>query len=192
MSLKVVAGGRRPSQLITPYSVESIGLGLTSGLGYLSTGGSTTWGVNSTAIFVPFALTETVIVDKVFTANGGATAGTWDIGVYDNASTPNRLFSAAQSNANVAITQSGTSVLQERDITNYGLAPGNYYLAMVMSNNSGTIISKRTVAGTNIMCAAMGCAQMASASPLPTTATFATYALVALPIFGISARSLAA
>ena len=175
---------RRPSLLITPFSPESVGQEMTNLTGAApGAGGSAGYPSANRALYFPFTLLDPFIIDKMFWANGTVVSGNVDVGVYDSASTPNRLVSTGTT------AQATVSVLQEVNITNYTLSPGTYYLAIACDNVTATFWRTTQAAASLEVC---GAAQQATAFVLPTTATFATIAGAYVPWFGISARSLAA
>ena len=136
------------------------------------------WPAANLAIYIPFRVSAPVLVTQMFTTNGSTVAGNVDIGIYDVAGT--RLVSSG------ATAQSGTSALQAYDITDTLLAPGQFYLACSLSDGTATIARVATSAQ---FLRAFGCAQEASAHPLPATATFATMAQAYLPIIGLTTES---
>lgn len=158
------------SLLISPGAPEALGNEL-NGLG--ATTASGTWPVANKAIFVPFEVFEPITIVKLFVENGTAVSGNIDVGIYDFKGT--RLVSSGST------AQSGTSAIQEFDITDTLLLPGLYYLACVLDNTTGTLFRWSP---SSSLCKALGVCEQTSAFPLPSTATFAmpTSALVP-PLF---------
>jgi hypothetical protein len=144
-----------------------------------TTQGNMTWPAANTAIFVPLSIPFYFPVAKVFWCNGSPANANCDVGLYtwDGA----RIFSlgsTAQGSASIAQFASlATPVL---------LAPGDYYMALACSGSSTNIFANTAVSAANGRIA--GLRQMASALPLPATATFATYAGTGIPLFGVSKR----
>lgn len=151
----------------------------------LITGGagsaSTVWPAASTAIFVPFSVATPFLIQKVFVQNGATVAGNVDIGVY---TTGGSLLAHTGATA-----QAGVSSTQEIALSLH-LNPGQYYMALVSDSATATVIAHN--AAIAALWRACGVYQMATASPLPATATFAVMAQTLMPIFGIAQRSLVA
>ena len=143
-----------------------------------ATTSSTAWGSATLAIYVPVICDGPFTVVKFWTSNGTNAIGTTYVGLYD--ASGNLLLSA---NA----TQSGTSTLQEFDVTDTLFPAGRYYIALSSNNAAATFAAYP--ANSDDACIISGLAQEASAT-LPTTATFAAYAQTFLPLFGFSQRTL--
>ena len=166
----------QPFVTISPYSaIHSEGLTIPPQSGPPS---SSTWVAANRAIAYPIYLPDWVTVVKMWVANGAAVSGNIDIGIY------NEAFSKLVSIGSTA--QAGTSVNQVFDITDVSLAPGRYYVAVAMDNTTGTVLRS---AITTPMQRFMGCVQMASAFPLPSTFTPATMANAHIPHAGITTRT---
>lgn len=141
---------------------------------------SRTWQAANTAVFVPFRVEEPVTILKLWTMNGSTATGNVDIGVYDEVG--RRLISAGST------AQSGTNVLQQFDVTDTLIGPGNFYLALVASSTATTFFGYPYSADRAAAQHTAGMRQMASALPLPATATFAVNGS-GFPLFGASLRS---
>ena len=146
--------------------LSSVGENCVAAQAVVSSGGaynnSATWSSVNQALFTPVTLTVPVTVYQLACFNGTAVSGNIDLGIYDSVGT--RLVSSGST------AQAGTTAAQVIDITDTNLVPGVYYLAQAMDNTTGTIHG--SVIG-NLMLAACGVVQMASAFPLPSTATYA-------------------
>jgi hypothetical protein len=143
-----------------------------------TTQGNITWPAANLAIFVPVSIPFYYPVVKGVWGNGSPANANCDIGIYtwDGVRLAS-LGSTAQSGASSAqFTAFATPFL---------LPPGDYYFAM--SNSGTTGIFGNTVA-TAAMGRIAGVRQMATAHPLPATATFATYTGTGYPMFGVSKR----
>lgn len=162
---RAVVSGLSPNSI----GVELAGMGLTTASG--------TWVAANRALFTPFAVTERLTVTRMFQENGSAVSGNLDLGIYDARGT--RLTSSG------SVAQAGINSVQEVDVADVTLAPGLYYLAQVMDNVTGTVIRFSPNA---VLCRAMGLFQMASAFPLPATATFAIVTSAFYSIVGASTR----
>jgi hypothetical protein len=144
---------------------------------------STAWPSANRAILTPMRLPEIVTVTKLYWYNGATVSGNVDCGIY---TADGRLVVSTGSTA-----QAGTSAGQEVNITDTQIGPGIYYLALALSSATGTIF--RT-APTLAFLKAMGLLQIASAVPLPASATLAAMATAYVPVVGavIAPRTLAA
>lgn len=158
----------RPS--ICTSSAESLGgIGAELGVSIQSA-----WPVANDALFVPFVLQRTIFVKRMYTVNGSVASGNVDVGIY---SIDGKKMIAKGSTA-----QSGTAALQFYDITDQYITPGQYYMAVAMDNTTGRIgrfnisIIRQQV---------YGVFKMASAFPLPDTATFATVTNTIIPSIGM-------
>lgn len=163
---------------IHPMQLCSIGQDINSQSGVPT---SATWPSANRAIYYPFYLGNPAIVRKLWWMNGTAVSGNADIGVFTEGGV--RLVSAGST------AQSGTSALQEVDVTDTYLAPGTYYIGVVLSNTTGTMFRWNPSLAALRM---TGVAQEASALPLPSTATFAAMSTAYLPYAGAMLRTLAA
>lgn len=134
--------------------------------------------VTTTAVFVPFYVTEAYTWTRGYVSNGSGTmTGNVDIGVYNEAGT--RLASTG----NTALA--GVSAVQVIAFTSsVVLNPGRYYMAI--SYSAGTANNVVAIANTVTFGRYAGLYRQTSANPLPATATFATWASQVLPAFGIS------
>lgn len=153
---------------------SSVGAGLIGGPA------SAAWPTANLAMFTPFRLREAYTVTALRWANGSTVAGTnhIDAGIYNAAGA--RLASIGST------VQTGTSVVQSANLgTPLVLPPGMYYLAIALDNNADHLF--RSAPGTLFLQTMLGCAQMASAFPLPSTATLATVANAYIPIMGAAA-----
>lgn len=135
------------------------------------------WGTANTAIFLPLFLPWSYPVRRIFWYNGSAAGGNSDFGIY---STGGGKIWSTGSTAN-----SGNSVPQyvapSPDLL---LPPGGYFLAYTQDNTTANRIF--VAAHTNDQGRLLGAYQMASAFPLPATATFAAYAGVGWPMIGLT------
>lgn len=181
--LTLAPTARRPSIIISPWSLEALGFQLAA-LTQQAGGASGTWPTANLAYYVPFDLTMTRIVQKMFVANGATSSGNFDLGIYTDSGT--RLVSTG------ATAQGTISVLQEvsTNVSGYGLPPGRYRMAMAVDNTTATF-HRSPSSGTQFSGPA-GLAQQTTAYVLPSTATFAAPAASYLPLFGISFRTLVA
>lgn len=128
----------RDERLYRPLSlhVTSIGRYSTTGqmlpfiAGPAFTGNS--WPANNRAIYVPIAVPAQFTVARFFVGNSNAT-GNVDLGLYTFDGT--RLISTGST------ARAGTNVVQYIDVTNQSFPAGSYYLAMVLSTTSGSVLA---------------------------------------------------
>jgi hypothetical protein len=150
-----------PSSILTTFSPEAIGIDL---LGmrcvWWGSTGSGTWPVANLALFIPFSLSEEVVVTRIYHQNGAAVNGNLDIGIYSRNYV--RQVSAGPT------AQAGAFALQFVDVADTTLGPGLYYIAVVIDNVVGTTSGWSVWA--NIVPAVAGMFQMANAYPLPNPA----------------------
>lgn len=162
-----------PLSTIHSASIESTGLtsGLNVGSGYISA-------VYSTAnriFFVPFHIEVPIIVTKLFWCNGTAVSGNCDIGIYSADMT--RIVSAGST------AQATISVLQEVDITDTAIGPGDFYLAFACDNITATILRGSPTA---TAMRRMGCLQNdAGTVVLPATGSPISPTVSYLPLIGL-------
>jgi len=142
---------------------------------------SATYPSSNLALACPFEIAGSFLVRKVFWFNG-TTVGTnnVDVGVYDESGT--RLVSGG------GTLSAGASGTQEVDVTDTLLKAGRYWLAYVQN---GTTLTPIMSASGIALLRSMGCAQMATAYPLPTTFVPAAIANANFPLMGIASRVLA-
>lgn len=164
-----------PTVTILPFSWESLTVAQ-AGSGVPA---SAVWIAANRAVFIPFRLTDSITVVKMFMLNGATVSGNIDVGIYDALGT--RLVSKGST------AQAGINAIQEFDITDTRLGPGLFYMASAMDNATGTVLRKSV---NGIILRTAGLFQMASAFPLPATATFAANSGSFLPTVGLTIRSL--
>ena len=171
-----------PCVLIHPWSLESLGSILSAMNGNtFSSPQSAVYPVANTAYFFPFYVGKTITALNLIWLNGTTSSGNIDVGIYSSDGT--RLVSAGS-------TAQGT-VSQDQSVSiSLEFGPGLFYLAIVMDNTTGTFQRGKANASTlTQVMSAMGAAQMASAFPLPATATLAALTTDYVPFFGLSIRS---
>lgn len=165
--------------VISPASHNSIGIAITN-LSSLGAPASAAWPTAAKAFYIPFALDRAVTLFRVGWHNGSAAqSGTREVGVYSAAGV--KIISGSATPATI-------NVVQFVDVTDTILGPGVYYMAMM---DAGVIT---TVAWAPVVpqVALMGVYTQTSASPLPSTATFAVdNAVTFLPIPFLQCRSVA-
>ncbi len=139
-------------------------LGPSSRLFGLAGASSAAWPIANTARFFPVIVTEPFLATQMFVFNGTAVSGNVDVGIYTS---EGKLIVSMGTTA-----QSGTSAIQTFNITDTLLNPDLYYIALALSNTTGTFLQHTF--GDSQQTREIGVLQMASAFPLPASATFAT------------------
>lgn len=130
-------------------------------------------GTANMAYFIPIVVPQKVTVYNMAAWIGATKSGHIDLGVYDEFG--NRLVSTGSTEVTTV------SELMILSITATPLPPSVYFLAVAMDN--GTMTLERQNIGPVIF--ASSCAQMATAFPLPSTATFAKN-INYVPVIGAS------
>lgn len=148
--------------ILTAWSPDSIGLSLNlmanASLGLTATGG---WGGANLCRFYPFRLYSPAVATQMLWWVGSSTAGNLDVGIYDAQS---RLIVSSGSTAQSATT----NTVQELNITDTELSPGDYLLAGTVNNISTTCFS---INFNDELCqSSLMFLEQASAFPLPATA----------------------
>ena len=123
----------------------------------------------------PFRIARPVRVSQIAISNGGTVSGNVDAGIYNADGTKLVSFGST--------AQTPTSNAQTFAISATTLTPGLYYAALALSNATGQIFAYTSI--TAEKCRVLGLAQMASAFPLPATATFASAASAHIPVIVI-------
>jgi hypothetical protein len=171
------------SDRILPVTSTGSSLGVGSELG--GVGGvmaSAVWVAANRAIYTPLYIPEPGTITKLWWLNGSAVSGNVCCALY-RASDLSRVVTSG------AVAQSGTSVMQEADVTDTVIPAGVYLLGLVLDNGTGQIARNATHV---LLHRAMGITQEASACPLPATATPAALAAAFVPACGIAIRTLVA
>lgn len=135
----------------------------------------------STAIFIPFNMLAPATLHQVFWYVGSGTAGAVDVGVYSSDGT---LLTHC---GNILVSGS-TSAIQTVDIPDYNLAPGQYFMAFVCNNKTGSFLASQF--GNTGLDEMAGIYNQGNAFPLPARATFINPIVDYVPIFGLQTRSL--
>lgn len=173
---------------MTPFPDPQISVSTQSinGINAFGTFYSGTIGTNSgayptanMAFFSPFRITQPLTFSTMYVFNGGTVSGNIDVGVYSNDGT--RIVSKG------GTAQTGGSTIQTFTVTTTELDSGLFYFALSMDNTTGIVYhyAPAQAAFLNFV----GVAQMASAYPLPATATFASNTNAYAPAMGLTVRS---
>lgn len=143
--------------IISPYSHDSCG-GMLNMLSFITAPASATLTQNQ-AYYFPFWLEQEATAKKMAVQVGATSNGTVDAGIYDEQF--NYVISSG------ATGQGSINAVQELDITDTVLPPGNYWMALSLSSATGTVF--RLAASDEIAIPQAPCLTQASAHPLPTT-----------------------
>ena len=146
----------------------SVGNSLVGMLG--PTPSSVAWPSANLALFVPVLVPQPVTVFRMTAGCGSGTGGNFDMGLYDSAG-----HLLVSSGATARSASSEVSV----DVTDTRVGTGLFYLAL--STDGVAAMYAAQALGVQ-KCRLLGFLQMASAYPLPSTATFAKCATDYIPI----------
>ena len=146
-------------------SIVSIASPCATGYGIAAQGGSTpgsaVWFAANEAVFVPFYLTNPVLVTRIFVLNGAAVSGNVDVGIYTQDG--NLIVGGG------GAAQAGTNQPQYFNIADTMLGAGRYYIACVLDNVTGRVFRDNI---NNNRARQLGILRATSAYPLPSSATF--------------------
>lgn len=140
------------------------------GQGHMTAPGGAAWPSANAAIFVPFRVPVPVTITHLAMGTGTGSGGNYDQGIYDEAG--NLIISTGST------ARPGASQESIVDVTDTVLMPGLYYQAMSVDGTTNIV---RTPVISATAMPLMGTRQMASAFPLPSTATLASQTLAYLP-----------
>lgn len=132
------------------------------------------WGTANDAVFVPFEIDQEVTVIQIHIMVT-TTGGNVDVGLYDEFGV--RLVS----NGAVATAAAGIQTFNITDIT---LGPGRYFFGISCSLTTPAFLECTPLLGASANGATIvGAKRMATAHPLPATATYAVMTRTTLPMF---------
>lgn len=172
--------------IITTYSRCMLGRELMAQAAPAPSSSGITAAVN-TSMFYPVIVPDTIVIVKLFCANGATLVGNVDLGIYDESGA--RLISSGST------AHAGTSVLQEFDITDTELSKGRYYFGLGCSSNSTTFqIQYAGTQNPDIQINKLMGVLVQFTFPLPATATFLALSNAGfdfgIPCIGMSGRTL--
>lgn len=148
-----------PPPVLTPFCIESLGLftpvATLSPLGSIA---STAWPTNNLAFFYPFRLYDWATAYQLLFWVGATSSGNIDVGIYD--SQLNLIVGAGSTAMSATV-----NTVQELNIADTILPPGDYLLGVVCSTTAGTVFGSIT-ADENIL-SSVPVYEQASALPLP-------------------------
>lgn len=150
---------------------------------------NTVWPAARRIFYVPMHIPWPIIVRKLFWVNGATVSGTVDVGIYSSVA---GLPVTRLTNTGVSGTAMGTlSTLQSVDITDIQLAPGTYFMAMMVDNATATMWRATGGAGTQSLKSWGVCSETpGSGTAVPATATPVTLQSNYLPLFGLTTVTL--
>ena len=164
-----------------PMVLSSMTDDVSAVIAYTGGNGATSAWTANLAVFVPVRLTQRHTYIKAFWVNGSAVAGNVDVGIYTlSGTTLTRVVaSTAEAQATINVLQVATT------FTTTTIGPGVYYLALSSTSTTSQFWRGGTQSITGNAIA--GAFQVATASPLPTTATTAAAGTqFVVPVFGFS------
>lgn len=139
-------------------------------MGGWGTGASTAWPSANLAIFTPVRVSVPVTVYQMVVGCGATGGGNFDVGIYD-------VF------GNLLVSSGATAQSASNDVvcnvTDTRLMPGRYFFALAVDGT--TNMQCRSASQVGLVHAA-GIRNMASAYPLPSTATMAAPTSVVYPL----------
>lgn len=143
---------------------------------------SSAWPTANLALYYPFRLYSFATAYQLLVLIGATSTGNVDVGIYD---AQKNLIVSSGSTACGAI-----NTVQEFDITNTVLAPGDYMLGLAFSTNTATTFVG-TAANDELILGGVVVYEEASAMPLPSTATpvVTTLDVPRMSLAGIQFRS---
>jgi hypothetical protein len=160
------------------FSLESLGVGLlTVASCNINSLADSTAGLSNITRYIPFYLSQSILVAKMFVYNGTVVDGNIDLGIYDMSG--RKLMSTG------SVVQSGSSVLQVLDITGPRIGPGNFYMALGNSSNTAKFYHISMSSEQNNWLLGVLDEQT---FPLPDQATFTPMGICYTPFIGLSIR----
>lgn len=166
-----------PPAIMHPHHIDALGSAVSSGV--LNAVSSTTWPSANKAFFYPFTLYDFVTVYQLLFWVGAASSGNIDVGIYD--SQGNRIISSGSTAMSATV-----DTIQEINIADTELPPGNYFLAVAVDNATGRCYSSSIA--DELILSEVAVYEMAAAFPLPTSATMVSCTDGTVNIFSIGAQ----
>lgn len=164
------ANGLRTSLFVCSQGKEAMAHGLSGGIGSATL-------TTDLAYIVRIVLPTPTVVRRFHWSNGAtASTNTVQVGIYNDDLTSFLLGTAT--------TSSGANALQFDDVTDTPISAGRYWMAVVVSGGTATLMRS-----TSVFSHGAAIYSMAAARPLPATlvpAQVAVNATVILPIFGFT------
>ncbi len=123
-------GVTQATTVITPYHVNSVGLSMST-IGALGSATSGAWPSNNLAFYYPFRLYTRETAYQLLFWVGATQGGNIDVGIYDSQN--NKIVSSGTTAMSATV-----NTVQELNITDTVLPPGDYMLGVSCSSTSGT------------------------------------------------------
>jgi hypothetical protein len=146
-------------------------------IGTVASVASAVWPAANRALFMPVVLTRQIVVTVLWVFNGGAVAGNFDIGVYDDSTLLMSTGATAQAGINqpqgVNITALAENVRR--------IGPGLFHVGLVFDGVVATVFRNSS----SVLGLLFGATQMAAAFPLPATAVMVASASGYQPLCGL-------
>lgn len=120
-----------PPPVLTPWSKECLGEGAAFNFQAFSSASSATWLVNNKAYYYPFRMYWWGTARQLLFFVGGTSSGNIDVGIYD--AQKKKVVSAGTTAMSATI-----NTVQELNITDTVLPPGDYLLGVACSTTAGT------------------------------------------------------
>jgi hypothetical protein len=168
--------------VLTPFHMLSLGPAISGGNQTFSTGAiSGTWPANDLALFYPFTLYDWATAYQLLFWVGATSSGNIDVGIYD--SQGHRIVSSGSTAMSATV-----NTVQELNIADTVLPPGDYFIGVVCSTTAGTVF--RALSTDEVALPNYPVYEQASALPLPSTATpvLSTQASPIVAVCGIQFR----
>lgn len=151
-----------PPPILLPDSLESDWFGTQASAATNQTNSSNSsfaWPVNNKAYFYPFRLLTFATVYQLLFFVGATSAGNIDVGIYD--SQKRRIVSAGTTAMSATV-----NTVQELNVTDTVLPPGDYLLAAACSTTGGFVFG-RSALNDELTLGAVPVYEQTSALPLP-------------------------
>lgn len=152
-----------PPPILTPWSPESLGIPIRGYNNTITLGGSVsgTYPVANKAYFYPFRLDDWATAYQLLFWVGATSAGNINVGIFD--SQKNLIVSSG-----VTAMSATVNTVQELNITDTELPPGDYLLGVACSSATGTTFVNNVAAADEFVLAEMAIYEQAGL----TNATF--------------------
>ena len=170
--------------VLTPAHMQATSFNFSVSSSRFAAAASSAWTTANSARIFPFTLTDWATAYQLLFYVGATSSGNIDVGIYDEQN--HRIVSAGSTAMSAT-----TNTVQELNITDTVLPPGNYLLAGACDNTTGTVFrsnlvdeaslaSSRTYIQTGLTAAAL---------PEPLVPALDTDSNTYLPLIGIQLRS---
>jgi len=172
------------SPILTPCHEDSTGD--TYQITVLGDAASASWTVANKALFYPFRLSSFAVAYQMLWWVGASSAGNIDVGIYAGDG-KTRIVSAGSTAMSATV-----NTIQELNITDTVLPPGDYYLAGACDSTSGTCFRATSAADENVLASQPIYEQTgltAAALPAAATPVYTTDTAASVWVIGVQLRS---